>query len=334
MNKILNILLMTLCIIVCVHEARSEVVIYTSLDQVFSEPILKDYEQKTGVSVKAVYDVEAAKTTGLVNRLIAEKGNPQCDVFWNSEIGRTLILKDKGILTAYRSPSAADIPALFKDPDGYWSGFAARARVLIYNTGLVKNGDVPRSIFDLTQPKWQGRVALANPLFGTTATHCAALFEVLGAEKATAYFRQLKDNKVVIVPGNSASRDQVRDGELMIGFTDTDDANVAIIEGKPVKMIFPDKDGIGTLLIPNTVALVAGAPHAAEGKKLIDYLLSREVEEKLAFCPSAQMPVRKGVKTPPGLPAFDQIKAMSVDYRKVADRMEESGRAMQKIFSK
>jgi iron(III) transport system substrate-binding protein len=157
---------------------------------------------------------------------------------------------------------------------------------------------------------------------------------VLGTDKAAAYFWKLKDNNVVIVPGNSASRDQVRDGELLVGFTDTDDANVAIMEGKPVKMIFPDKDGIGTLLIPNTVALIAGAPHEAEGKKLIDYLLSREVEEKLAFCPSAQMPVRKGVKTPPGLPAYDQIKAMAVDYRKVAELMDKSGRELQKIFSK
>lgn len=309
-----------------------EVVIYTSLDQIFSEPILKSYEEKTGVKVKAIYDVEAAKTTGMVNRLIAEKDNPQCDVFWNSEIGRTLILKEKGILAPYISPSSSDIPDQFKDKDGYWTGFAARARVLIYNTNLVREDEAPRSIFDLADSRWQGRFALANPLFGTTATHCAALFEVLGQIRAEKYFEQLKYNRVVIVPGNSNSRDQVRDGELMIGFADTDDANVAIMEGKPVKMIYPDKGGIGTLLIPNTVALIVGAPHPEEAKRLIDYLLSREVEEKLAFCPSAQMPLRKGVKTPEGLPSYDEIKAMDVDYTKVAKRMEETGNYLQKIF--
>jgi iron(III) transport system substrate-binding protein len=334
MKKLLIILCIAGCIAGCSKSKKGEVVIYTSLDQIFSEPILKSYEEKTGITVKAVYDVEAAKTTGMVNRLIAEKGNPQCDVFWNSEIGRTLVLKEKGVLAPYLSRSAVDIPSQFKDKDGYWAGFAARARVLLYNTKLVKEGEAPRSIFDLIDPRWRGKVALPNPLFGTTATHCAALFEVLGNIKAEKYFEQLKYNRVAIVSGNSISRDQVRDGELMIGFTDTDDANIAIVEGKPVKMVYPDKDGIGTLLIPNTVAFIAGAPHREEGKKLIDYLLSREVEEKLAFCPSAQMPVRKGVKTPKGLPGFDEIKAMDVDYEKIAKRMEETGKYLEKLFVK
>ena len=60
-----------------------EVVIYTSVDQVFSEPILNGFEKAKGIKVKAVYDVEASKTAGLVNRLIAEKDRPKCDVFWN-----------------------------------------------------------------------------------------------------------------------------------------------------------------------------------------------------------------------------------------------------------
>lgn len=86
--------------------ASGLVVIYTSADQVFSEPILKHYETISGVTVKAVYDVEAAKTVGLVNRLIAEKNNPQADVFWNSEIARTIALKERGLLVPYISPSA------------------------------------------------------------------------------------------------------------------------------------------------------------------------------------------------------------------------------------
>jgi len=118
--------------------------------------------------------VETSKTTGLVNRLIAEKNRPRADVFWNSEVGRTLVLKDKGVLAPYRSPAAQDIPAQFKDREDYWTGFAARARVLIYNTELLEASEVPQSIFQLTQPQWKGKVALAYPLFGTTATHVAA----------------------------------------------------------------------------------------------------------------------------------------------------------------
>ncbi|MFH1892586.1 MAG: extracellular solute-binding protein, partial [Candidatus Zixiibacteriota bacterium] len=178
------LILLLLCVTLGCDSENRTVVIYTSLDQIYSEPIFDEFERNTGIKVKPVYDTEAAKTTGLVNRLIAEKDNPQADVFWNNEIARTLILKKKGVLSPYRSPSSESIPAEFKDKDGFWTGFAARARVLICNTKLLDGESLPASIFDLTDPKWKGRVALGNPLFGTTATHVAALFLTLGEDSA------------------------------------------------------------------------------------------------------------------------------------------------------
>jgi len=321
-----------LLVIGCDREASKEVVIYTSVDQIFSEPILSDFEKDTWIKVKAVYDVEASKTVGLVNRLLTEKGHPRCDVFWNSEVGRTIFLKQKGLFTPYTSPSAKDIPPQFRDKDDYWTGFAARARVLVYNTNLLKPSDLPKSIFELTGAQWKGKVALGYPVFGTTATHMAALYATLGQEKTERFLQDLKDNDVVIVDGNSVVRDMVVEGELPIGFTDTDDVNVANQAGKPVKMIYPDRDGLGTLLIPNTVALIKDSPHPEEGKKLIDYLLSREVESRLAFCESAQMPVRDGVTTPPHVPSFSSIKAMEVDYYDIAEKMKKSDRFCQSLF--
>lgn len=311
---------------------KGEVVIYTSLDQVFSEPILKEFESRTKIKTRVLYDTEAAKTTGLVNRLIAEKNNPQADVFWNSETARTILLKNKGILAPYRSPSASAIPSEFKDREGYWAGFAARARILIYNTTLVKPEEVPVSIFELTQPRWHGRVAIANPLFGTTATHAAALFLVLGDERAKAYFEELENNAVVMVPGNSTSRDRVRDGELPVGFTDTDDANIAIQDGKPVGIVFPDSAGIGTLLIPNTVALIRNGPNPTNGKKLVDFLLSEEVEGRLASSGSAQIPLRPSVERPSYVRDLRSIKAMNVDFEQVAAKLEEVTPYLQKVF--
>ncbi len=316
----------------CTNTDVKEVVVYTSLDQVFSEPILQDFEEETGIRVKAVYDVEASKTTGLVNRLIAEKDRPKADVFWNSEVAQTIILKYKDILIPYRSPSAEDIPQKFKDKEDYWTGFAARSRVLIYNTNLLKESDLPKSIFELTDAKWKGKVALAHPLFGTTATHIAALYSTIGQKKTETFLKALKANDVVIVNGNSVSRDVVVEGQLPLGFTDTDDVNVALQSGKPVKMLFPDKEGIGTLLIPNTVALIKGAPHPEEAKIFIDYLLSRKVESKLAFSESAQIPVRDGVSKPPHIPEISSIGVMEVDYYKVAENMEKAARFCQNLF--
>lgn len=313
-------------------QTQLEVVIYTSLDQVFSEPVLQAFEAKTGIKVRAVYDSEATKTTGLVNRLIAEKKHPQADVFWNSETGRTIVLKQKGVLAPYISPSASDIPATFKDEDGYWSGFAARCRVLICNTDQLSPDQLPTSIFELTQPKWKGKFSLAYPLFGTTATHAGALYAHMGQDAAESYFEALKANEVKITDGNASSRDRVAQGVVSVGFTDTDDAFVAIKAGRPVTIVWPDIDGIGTLLIPNTVALIKGGPNPEPAKQLIDFLLSTEVEQMLAHSDAGQIPLRPSVKRPSHVPSLDKVKAMDVDYEKVAEMMEPSGRFLQKLF--
>src|SRR5918995_4529409 len=145
------------------------VTIYVSTDRVFSEPVLREYERRSGVSVSAVYDTEETKSTGLANRLLAEKARPQADVFWSNEPVRTLVLKSRDVLASYRSPSAKGIPDALIDPEGYWTGFSARIRVIAYNTKAVRAEEAPQSVFDLVDPKWKGQVAIADPRFGSTS---------------------------------------------------------------------------------------------------------------------------------------------------------------------
>lgn len=311
---------------------QRELVIYTAHDQIYSEPIAQEFERQTGIKVKAVYDTEAAKTVGLINRLIAERDNPQCDVLWNNEFARTVVLRNRGILAPYRSPSAQEIPDRFKDPHGYWTGFAARARVIVYNRDLVKDDEAPRSIFDLTLEKWDGEVAIAKPLLGTTSTHAAALFILLGDKRARDYFRSLKSNGVRVVDGNAIVKDLVAQGEVKVGLTDTDDANIALENGRPIKVVYPDQDSIGTLVIPNTVALIRDCPHPEEAREFIDYLLSPEVEEKLAFSKAVQMPLREGVKRPEKVPSVKQLRAMKVDYEDVANKIEDTALFIREVF--
>lgn len=221
---------------------QTEVIIYTSVDQIYSEPVLEKFEAETGIKVKAVYDVEAAKTTGLVNRLIAEKGNPLADVWWNGEIAQTILLKEEGILMPYTSPEADGIPSAYIDADGHWTGFGGRARVLLVNTDLVAPEDYPESIFDLAGYIENGySVGLAYPVFGTTATHVAALYVEMGPGEAEAYLANLKEAGVVVLDGNGVVRDRVVQGMLDMGLTDTDDSIGAIERGYPVEMVFLDQ---------------------------------------------------------------------------------------------
>src|SRR5713226_10407769 len=82
------------------------VVVYVSHDRVFSEPILKDFEKETRIQVRAVYDTEETKSAGAMNRLIAEKNNPQADVYWANEPIRAEVLRQRGIAAPYVSPNA------------------------------------------------------------------------------------------------------------------------------------------------------------------------------------------------------------------------------------
>lgn len=172
----------------CDKDQTPEVIIYTSLDRNLSEPILETFTKKTGIKVNAVYDTEANKTIGLVNRLIAEKNNPRADVFRNNEVVQTVALKKKEVLTSYHSPAA------YRDTQGIWSGLAARARVIIVNTDLIPEGSEPKTLDDFTDPRWKGLSAIANPHFGSTGTHFSALNTLWGDDEFRTWIQQLKAN--------------------------------------------------------------------------------------------------------------------------------------------
>jgi iron(III) transport system substrate-binding protein len=197
--------------------AAEQVVVYTSEDQVFSEPVLKAFEAKTGITVKAVYDTEGTKSTGVVNRLTAERANPQANVFRSTDPVRPIVPQRKGVLTAYQSPNWERLPPQYRDADGCWTGFSARARVIVYDQQLVKSGDTLHSVLDLTAPAWKGQAALADPLFGTSTIHAAALFAVWGGGCAKAFFEQMRHNGVRVATSNGEVRDLVAAGEAAWG---------------------------------------------------------------------------------------------------------------------
>jgi len=300
---------------------QESVVVYVSHDEVFSEPILKDFEKETGIRVRAVYDTEETKSTGAMNRLIAEQNNPQADVYWANEPIRAEVLRQHHIAAPYLSPNAVGIPATFRDPQGYWTGFAARARILIVHEG---ENPKPTSVFSYSDPRWRNRIVIANPLFGTTTDQIAALFVLLGDEPAQAFMQGLHENGIKLSPSNGDSADLVARGQFAFSLVDSDDAVNRINQHEPVTMVYPDQgpDEIGCFVVPNAAVLIAGSPHQESGKKLIDYLLSTETERKLAFSDAAQIPLHPNVATPPQLQPIESIKVMQVDYAIIATKLQ------------
>ena len=318
----------------CWSSGKDEVVAYTALDAEFSEPIYQEFSQASGIQVLPKFDVESTKTVGLVNALIAEAKRPRCDVFWNNEVLNTIRLEKQGLLEVYRSPAGESFPAAYRSANGTWQGFAARARILIVNTKLVAEADRPKSVNDMLDPKWKGKIGIAKPLFGTTATHIACLFALLGEDEAKAFFRKLKANDVQILSGNAQVAQSAASGQIAFGLTDTDDAIGMLEKGQPVAIVYPDReaDQMGTLFIPNTVSIIKGCPNPEAARRLVDYLLSPSVEEKLALGPSAQIPLNPAVNVPPRVETPRTVKAMRVDFEAAADEWNKAAQFVRDEF--
>jgi len=317
----------------CLAPAEKEVVVYTALDREFSAPIFAQFTRATGISVRAKFDTEATKTVGLAEAIRAERKRPRCDLFWNNEILHTIRLDREGLLARYRSPAAATFPAQARSPRDTWHGFAARARVLLVNTQLVPDDRRPGSIHDLADPRWRGRVGIAKPLFGTTATHAACLFSHWGNQRAKRFFLSLKENARVMA-GNKQVALAVASGALAFGLTDSDDAMIELEKGLPVGLVYPDQHegGMGTLFIPNVLALIRGAPHLQPARQLVDYLLSPEVELRLAQGRSAQIPLNPQVKPPLGVETPATVRAMPVDFDAAARQWDTAAAFLRDTF--
>lgn len=340
-QRILGIAMVLLTISGC-SRPEERVVVYCAQDREFAERIFAEFDRSSNLKVQPKFDTEANKSVSLAVDLAAEAERPRADVHWNNEILATIRLARQGLYAPYRSANAADFPAWSTADDGSWQAFAARARVLIVNTDLVPEADRPKSILDLTDPKWKGKVAIAKPQFGTTATQAACLFEVLGPDTAKAFYHGLMKNDVQVVAGNKQTATAVSEGRFAIGLTDTDDALIELKAGMPVAIVYPDRDGhpafprLGVLYIPNTVALVKGGPNPEGAKKLVDYLLAAPTEAALAEGGGFQIPLNPKVEAtlPPQILRPSQVKAMDVDFAKAADLWDEAQSFLRDEFAR
>ena len=263
-------------------------VVYCAHDSVYSTQILRQFEQQTGIRVAPRFDTEATKSLGLAELIRREKANPRCDVFWNNEQLGTVALMEQGFLEPYRGAGFDRIPAAYKDPDGHWSGFAARMRVWIVNTQKMRaSAEAVREALsgDLSA------VAIAEPLYGTTRTHYTVLWDLMGPEGLKAWHVDWRDRGVVEVPGNSVVKNLVAAGRCTLGLTDTDDFFLALDEGQAVAMLPVHLEDQRVICIPNTVAIVRGTKRAGEARRLVDYLLSQQTELALAHAQSRQIPL-------------------------------------------
>lgn len=241
--------------------------LYCSQDQPFAEGLLAEFTRDTGIRVRVLYDSEATKTVGLANRLMAEKAHPRADLFWANEAMRVRQLDAAGVFGT--NQMAPGLPA--------WEVFGRRTRRLVVASSTAPDGR-PRSLIELTNARWHGRVAMALPLFGTTSTHFHALRAHWGRERFEAWCRALAAGQPFLEDGNAAVVRRVARGEAWVGLTDSDDIRMARAEGLAVEALDVEAD---MMAIPNVVALVAPAAEGAPARRLAAHLASAGVRARL-----------------------------------------------------
>lgn len=308
--------------------ASGEVVLYSSVDDFILRDVVEAFERQSGITVRTLGDTEATKTTGLVERLIAERDKPRADVWWSSEPFGTIRLAGLGLLEpAGIEPPPVTDPALagrLDAPDGSWFGFALRARVIGVREGRFEQDAMPRRLRDLTGEEFRGRVGMARPRFGTTRGQMAAIVATHGEAALRDWLEAMAANRLRIFDGNSTVVRAIAEAEIDIGLTDTDDVWAARRNRWPVRAVFEEPDApnagpalmpppgglpsSGPMLIPNTVARVRAGPNPAPARKLIEFLLAGPAEQILAGSDSHNLPVR----LPPGHDPFPDLDRYAI----------------------
>src|SRR4051812_25068870 len=178
MMRFVLISFLILCAMSCgKSDPPREVVLYSSVDEPYVTPLIKRFEQQTGVHVRFVPDTEANKSAGLAERIEAEKDHPRADVYWGNEVFHTINLAEQGIFAPYQPATATDVPAKWRAKDDLFVGIGLRARLIVVSTKQTVN---VRGLSDLRKPDLKAKIGLSHPGFGTASGHIAALYVTWG----------------------------------------------------------------------------------------------------------------------------------------------------------
>ncbi len=293
-----------------------KLVIYSGRTEPLIQPVLDAFKVKYP-DVEVL--LKAGSNSELANGLIEEQANPQADVFITTELFTVQTLSQKGVFQSYRPSEADQIPPEFIGPDNTWVGLTRRARVIMYNTDLVAPEDLPKSIFDLTDPKWKGKIAAAGSTNGSMQAQIAAMRQLQGEEKTEAWLQGLLDNDVTFFGGHTDVRKAVGAGEFPLGLVNHYYYYLQKAEGSPVGIIYPDQgEGqIGLITNATAAAIVKGAPNQPAAQALVDFLLSTEGQKLFAEL-NYEYPLLPGVALHKDVQPLDDYRLANVDVAQAA----------------
>lgn len=303
-----------------------ELVVYSGRKDKYVKPIIERFEDATGIEVKLL----AGDGSQLANQMIEEKNNPRADVFISSDAGTLGYLVDKGMLRKYRSAATERVRKDLKDRNGMWVGASARARVIMYNTDLVKESEAPKTLMELTDPKWKGKLGSANSSNESMTGHVSALRIAKGDDYTEKWLAAFKANEPVLNKSHDPIRDAIAAGELRLGLVNHYYYAKKKEEGAPVAAVYPDQDDFGTIINVSGLAMVKGAGNVDEAQEFIDFVLSDAIQELFAGV-NKEMPVIDSVATDKEARPLSKFKRPDVKLDELGKELDETLEMMERL---
>ena len=253
-----------------------ELVVYSGRSKGLVHPIIKQFEKETGITVKVRY----GNTAQLAVALLEEGEKSPADLFWAQDAGALGAVSKHGLFQTLPESVLSKVPAKFRNADGTWTATSGRARVLAYSPERVKAEELPKSVFDLTNAKWQGRVGWA-PQNASFQAFVTAMRVLEGEEKTEEWLRGMKANGAKTYPKNTPIIRGLAAGEIDLGlpnhyylmrFKKSD-------SGFPVEQTFFGAGDTGNLVNIAGIGILKSSSHTEEVSTFVEYLLSPKVQQ-------------------------------------------------------
>jgi iron(III) transport system substrate-binding protein len=294
---------------------RDALTIYSGRDEALVAPLLQQFAEDTGIDIDVKYG-----DSGDLALLIAEEGESSpADVFLSQSPGPNDFLKAEGRLGTVPADALDLVEETWRGADDAWVGVTARQRVLVYNTELVDEADLPESVFDLVDPAYEGKVAVA-PTNASFQDFITAMRAIEGDDAARAWLEGMAANGSPSYADNTAIVAAVGRGEIPMGLVNHYYNYRALAEdpdAPSTNYSFPDGD-LGSLLIASTVSVLASADDTERANTFIEFLLSDEAQEYFS-ANTFEYPLVEGAEPAPELPPLDERGGLIIDLSELGD---------------
>ncbi len=296
--------------------------VYSGREEELVAPLFEAFTEETGIEV----DVRYGDSAELAATLAEEGDNSPADVFFAQDPGSLGAVAATGLLAELPAGTLDRVGPQYRDTDGRWVGTSGRVRVIAYNTdALDDEGDVPDSVFDLTDPRWKGQVGVA-PTNASFQAFVSAMRLDVGDERTKQWLTDLKANEPRFYEKNTPIVEAVAAGEIELGLVNH--YYLALVKEEqpeaPVANHFLAGGDPGALVSVAGVGVLESSGNKADAEAFVDYLLSDAGQEFYATAEEQEYPLVDGIAPPEGLPPLDTLQSPDVDLGELGAELEST----------